>query len=457
MRLQLLFIALVLAAPFGFATKPTIFRDGDVSWQIAAGQWIVRNGRIPTSDPFSFTAAGHPWVAMEWFSEIVLAGAFRLAAYAGLATVVAAALMATFAIIFFHLQRRASPVVLAATFLAMSLVLAPFALARPHVLAWPLIAGWTVLLLNAAERGKPPPLWTVLLLVLWTNMHASFPLALPIAGAIALDALIARKWANLRAWLIFGLASLIALSLNANGLAGLEQPFRTSSLAMLPFIAEWHASTTTATPFFFAVVLFGIGALLWRGVRVPAGRLLLLLLLLGLAFLHVRHQSSFIIVAACILPPLWHTRARWSPVSPWFTIAAVPFLAFRLLMPLSPPEGPANPRSLIAAIPPALRSQPVFNEYTFGGPLILAGIRPYIDGRAEIYGDDFVIDYTNIADGDMGAFDRAVKRYGIRWVIVQRDQDRLLKALESSGKWRRIYTDNVGAIDVEKDVDLSKG
>jgi hypothetical protein len=449
--LPLLFIALVLGIPFGLATSPSIFRDGDVSWQVAAGEWIIRNGRIPTADPFSFTAAGHPWVAMEWLSEIVLAGAFRLAGYAGLATIVAAAAMATFAIIFFHLQRRASPLVIAATLLALSVALAPFALARPHMLAWPLLAGWTCLLLSAGKRGRPPPLWSALLLVLWTNVHASFPLAILIGGAIALDTLIESKWARLRDWLIFGVVSLVALLLNANGLAGLEQPFRTSSLAMLPYIGEWHASTTTATPLFFGVLILGLGALLWSGVHVPVGRLLLLMLLLAMAFAHVRHQSSFIIVAVCIVPPLFRSVARWSPLSPWLAAAALPFLAFRLLMPLTPPDSPANPRSLIAAIPPALRSQPVFNDYTFGGPLILAGIRPYIDGRGEVYGDAFVIDYTNIADGDVGAFDRAAQRYGIQWVMLQRNEDRLLQALESSGKWRRIHTDQIGAIAVRSE------
>src|SRR5689334_14538620 len=91
---QFPFIAVVLGLPFGIATAPSTFRDGDVSWQVAAGEWILRNGRIPTTDPFSFTAAGQPWVAMEWVSEIIYGAAFRLDGYAGLATVVAAALIA---------------------------------------------------------------------------------------------------------------------------------------------------------------------------------------------------------------------------------------------------------------------------------------------------------------------------------------------------------------------------
>ena len=445
---HLLFIAVVLGVPFGLAISPLAFRDGDVAWQIAAGRWIIAHAHIPTVDPFSFTVAGHPWVAMEWLSEIVFGSAFTIAGYHGVVAIVAGALIGLNALVFFYLQRRVSILVVAASLLMLNVALAAFVLARPHLLAWPLLAGWTIVLLRAAEKGRPPSLWWTLLLVVWTNAHASFPLALLIAGAIGLDSVIEARWANFRQWLVFGLVSALALTLNANGLAGLLQPFKTSSLTMLPLIGEWHPSSTGNTPEFFAVLLLGIAAMLRTGIRVPVGRLLLLLVLLGLAFQHVRHQATFIIVAVLVVPPLLNSAPSAPKVPKWLLLGCVPMLAYALLAPMKPPEGRANPRSLIAAVPAGLRSQPVFNEYSFGGPLILAGIKPYIDGRAEIYGDDFVENYSNIIHGDMPAFDREVKRYGIRWTMLPHESDSLIHSLEASGKWRRIYSDKVGVIDV---------
>lgn len=445
---QLTFIALVLGIPFGIATTPWIFRDGDTGWQVAAGRWIMSHGQIPNTDPFSYTAAGHPWVAMEWLSEVIYAGAYGAAGYAGLATVVAAALIALHASVFFHLEKRAPTAMVAATLIMMDLVLAPFVLARPHVLAWPLIAGWTALLSSAAEKGRPPPLWTALILVVWTNLHASFPLAILIAGAIGVDALIAVRWSTVREWALFGGTSLVAVCLNANGIDGILQPFRTSSLGMLPLLAEWHRSSPYVTPFFFAVLLIAISALVWSRKRVPIGRLLLLLLLVGMALAHVRHQPVVAIVAACLLPPLWRSTGTQMPVPRWLLLGALPMLAFRMLWPLVLPENQANPRSLIAAVPADLKTKPVFNAYIFGGPLILAGIRPYIDGRAEIYGDDFVADYVRISRGDLNEFNRAVARYGIQWTMLPRSDTRLVDAIEKSGRWRRVYADGVGVIDV---------
>ncbi|MBK5264774.1 MAG: hypothetical protein JJE34_06005, partial [Alphaproteobacteria bacterium] len=100
-----LFLFLVLGMPLGLAGASKTFDDGDVSWHVAAGEWMLRHHAVPAADPFSFTAAGHPWVAMEWLADVVFATAFNLGGYAGLATVVAAALMALHAILFVHLQR----------------------------------------------------------------------------------------------------------------------------------------------------------------------------------------------------------------------------------------------------------------------------------------------------------------------------------------------------------------
>ena len=42
----------------------------------------------------------------------------------------------------------------------------------------------------------------------------------------------------------------------------------------------------------------------------------------------------------------------------------------------------------------------MLNGYSMGGPLILSGIRPYIDGRGDMYGDELVVGYSRIAHGD---------------------------------------------------------
>lgn len=446
-----LLMLLLVALPIAFASTGKIFDDGDVSWHIASGHWMLQHRSIPTVDPFSFTAAGKPWIAMEWLADLFYAGAFAAAGYSGVSAVVAAALIGLQMIVFAHIRRDVGPIGIALTIAAMDSVLGAFLLARPHLLVWPIMAAWTSLLLSAARNGKPPPWWSLLLLVVWTNVHASFPLAIVIAAAIALDALVAAKWRTWPQWGAFLALSLLALLLNANGFHGVIQPFHITELKMLPTIMEWQASTPGLTPQFYGVLLLIVGLLLWRGAKLPIGQLLLLLVLLGLAFKQVRHQEWLAIVAAVILPAHFHSAGWPKPGIRPFLLLAVPAIAVRLLIPLVPTEDAANPRHLLAAVPAQLRDQPVLNGYTFGGPLILAGIRPYIDGRADMYGDAFFSDYVQITDGDTAAFNRAVRRYDIRWTILPYGDQALIKTLDASTEWRRLYADKIGVIHVRRD------
>ena len=452
---RLILFMFVVVAPLGLSNAREMFDDGDVSWHIATGRWILQHG-IPSTDPFSHTMPGHPWVAHEWLPDLIFAAAFNLGGYPGVAAIVGLALLALFAIVALPLRRQVAAPALVITMLAMVIVLAPFTLARPHILVWPLVAGWTAMLLHYRDSGRAPPLPFALLMTVWTNMHGSFPLGLVIAGSIALDALVKAGWDRtlLVRWLLFGLASAAAALLNANGLAGLTYPFATLGMETLPTIEEWKPSNPNDTPYFYVALLAVIGLCLYRGAKFRIGELLLLLFLLAMAFSQVRHQTWLAIVAALLLPPRM-ARADGAAsagsdlstrtIAIGLAVAAFLLVAVRLLLPVMPAENRFAPRSALAHIPPDLRSRPVFNEYSFGGPLILAGIKPFIDGRADMYGDRFVLDYREALDGDIEHFDRAVQRYQIAWTMLPPDS-RLAARLDRTAGWKRAYADKVAVI-----------
>ena len=80
-----------------------------------------------------------------------------------------------------------------------------------------------------------------------------------------------------------------------------------------------------------------------------------------------------------------------------------------------------------------------------GGPLILSGIRPYVDGRGDMYGDALVVDYANVVHGDSARFQSAVNRWNIRWAILPNDS-KLVPLLAGSPDWRPVARDKVGVI-----------
>src|SRR5207237_7650261 len=123
------------------------------------------------------------------------------------------------------------------------------------------------------------------------------------------------------------------------------------------------------------------------------------------ALMHVRHQMLFAIAGALITAPLAGGE-RATAGLPWRTV--VPAMALlglaRVMVPWSLPDSPVYPLALIGRVPAALRSQPVFNDYSMGGPLIMQGIAPAIDGRADMYGDDFTFAHLAMQRGDVGRF-----------------------------------------------------
>ena len=460
---KLIFAVFVLFLPFALGSGLENFGDGDVSWHIATGRWILAHGTVPSTDPFSFTMGGQPWIAIEWLSEIIYAAAFEAAGYSGVAAVVILAIMALHLIVFAFLRRRVGPIAMLASFVAMDAVLTMFVLARPHILVWPVVAAWTAILLDSRDRGRAPPFACALLMLLWVNLHGSFILGFVIAGAVALDALMDANW-NRRAftdWLTFGLVALVAALFNPNDIAGFVHPVTVMGLKNLKFIGEWQPSNPSLTPIFYAVLMVTLAALLLRRTKLALGEMLLLLGLLLLAFMQVRQQCWLAIMAPLILAPrlVASGREETAPLfssaankQRWLVAAGVGLLlamTARLALPLQPKENMANPRTLLSHVPVALRSQPVFNGYSFGGPLILAGIEPYIDGRSDLYGDVFVADYVQITEGDLARFDQSVRKYGITWTLLPPTMG-LTKALDASPLWQRIYADKIGVIHVRR-------
>jgi hypothetical protein len=446
-------LAFTLVVPFILGSADRIFGDGDVSWHVAAGQWMISHGRVPFTDPFSFSAGGKPWIAHEWLSEVAMGGAYNIAGYAGLSVLVITALAALMLVLARELIRWLRPIETAAVLTVVAVTLVPFLRARPMALSWPVLAFWTVQLMHARERKRAPSLWLALVMLLWVNMHASFALGLLLIGAFALEALLdeADKKRVLVGWGTFGLLCTAVCFLNPNTLTGFLVPLSAFTSSTVNLVQEFRPTDMSFTPGFELLLLVVLAICLGRGAKIPPVRLLVLLGLLHLAFQHMRHQVLFAIVAALLIArpvaesaPTPRTDSKATNPSRLLRFAAIGFvllLGVRLAQPMTPPDSAINPMSALASVPADLRGQPVLNSYSFGGPLIQRGIRVFIDGRTDLYGDPFVLKYKKMLDGDAGEVARAQRRWNFRWALISTGDKRLLAILDHSPEWRRIRAD----------------
>ena len=462
-RLPVYAAALVVFAYLSFAQD--LFSDGDTSWHLAAGRLILATGSVPTADPFSFTYRGSPWTAHEWLAEVLMAGAFQLGSWAGLGLLTALAVALAMLSVGNELGRWLAPRHVLAALAALFIVLTPAILARPHVLAWPILAIWTVILLRARESGRAPPIAAALLMLLWANLHGSFLFGFVLAGLFGLEALLQEKDRRraVLGWGVFGGASLLLSLATPAGVEGLLFPLHVSSMEALELIEEWRPSSPMRDPLFFAVAGGALLVLFMKRPRLSLPRLILLALLGYMAIAHARHQSLLAIVGALVIAPALAGPAEGKTAGVWqwrpalvLAAAFAALAAVRIAVPVEVGDSGTNPRAAIAAVPPALRSQPVFNSYSFGGPLILNGIAPFIDGRADMYGDAFTFRSRAIEDGDGRAFAAAVERWGIRWTILY-PKTRLVGVLDRDPAWRRIYADEWAVVHVRTAPESKRG
>jgi hypothetical protein len=409
---------------------PAILNDGVTLWQIRTGEWILDHHAIPSVDPFSFTAGNKRWFSHEWLAEVLLALAFRAG---GIAGVMALAALACGLATGFLLRtlRRFLPgnYAIVGTFLALADA-APSLLARPHLLAWPALVIWCGGLVTA-RAGRRAPSFTLLPVILvWVNMHGSFMVGLLLPCALLVEALFDPGADRRRVLLGWGgfIASAWAIALlNPDGLDGLLFPFRMVQMKALQWIGEWRPIDFSHLHPVELTLSGALAAGLLGKFTLPPVRLLLLLGLVHMSLAHVRNTQLLGIVGVLIVAETVGTRLARGAAMPmprrWhflavgvFGLAALALVA-RMMIPIGSHEPGRAFASALQTVPEPLRSQPVLNDYSVGGDLIFHGIRPFIDSRADLYGDEFVERYRQITSKRQELL-RALAAYDIAWAIL---------------------------------------
>ena len=451
-----------------------VLHDPDTYMHIAVGRWIIAHLAVPYHGIFSATMSQAPWVAHEWLGEVLLAWLFDTVGWAGLVAVTAFCVASAVAILLRELLRSLAPVhAMIVTALAVILVI-PHVLARPHVFTLPLLVAWVAALVRARSEDRAPPPWLVIVMALWANLHGGFLFGLGLAGLLAVEAvLLAPDWRSrrreVRSWGLFVALAIGAAFVTPYGAEGLLLPLRLTRMSFaMGQLVEWRSpdfQSFEPLELWLAFVLFAGFALGWR---LPPTRLLLLLLLLHMALQHRRHGELVGLVAPLLLAPALAPQLRAlaagrapglvdrglaelaKPASlrgialGGMALAALSVLALRGAA--TRPDVPM-PSAALAAVAAEHVSRPVLNDYGFGGYLIFSGIPPFIDGRAELYGDEFIKRYVQAMLLESNELPKLLDQYGIAWTLIAPERPAAL-LLDHLPGWRRLYADDVAVVHV---------
>ena len=221
----LLAVALVGAM---FVSLRDFFADPDVWWHLKVGATLLSTHRWPSTDPYSFTAHGSPWIAYEWLGEVLLAAVYRAWGLQGLMalnlTLAGAILLALYA--FATLRCRNSKAAFVVCAVSLPLIYLSCTL-RPQMLGYLLLV-LTLIALERFRQGRPGALWLLpLLFLVWVNTHGSFVIGLGALAVYGASGLVHIHWGELRSRLwtsgerlrleLVTLLSLVALTLTPYG------------------------------------------------------------------------------------------------------------------------------------------------------------------------------------------------------------------------------------------------
>jgi len=292
-------------------TALTVFpvSNNDIWIHLTTGQYVLEHGRPPVTDPYSYTAADHAYVAHEWLAAVLFRLSYNAAGLVGLILFKSLVVGATCALLFLAARKlRAQLAVFVPALTAALFIASPRFMERPHVFSYLLVALYLWVLLSFRESGHWR--WLCVILpaqMLWANLHGGWVLGIALAAVFA----IGEGIAHLRArWLRGGHertpaardvallaalapACLLATLVNPYGARLLRFPFELEGLGFVQESNfEWqppyHPAYNTTTMFVFYLVYLGAlwAALLFArrgeaGMRSGRGRVSWLSLMLA--------------------------------------------------------------------------------------------------------------------------------------------------------------------------------
>jgi hypothetical protein len=449
-----------------------LLHDPDTLWQIKVGQWILDQRAVPYSDIYSFSRNGDVWLSTSWLSQLLFAAVYAHWGWTGVVVLTSIAIASATAIFFALLQRHLSRAHALLFSLLAIMLAAPHLLARPHVLALPVMVAWSGALMAAADRSKAPSLLLLPLMALWANLHGGFVLGLALIGPIGLEALESaapeRRLVLALRWALFGLASLVASCCTPYGWSSLLGAARILDLGeSFKVIAEWRSADFSAFNTFEAALLGLLGLAFYRGLTLSAPRILLILVMVWMALTHVRSIETFGILVPLVLAkplaarpktassePTADAQPRWSAVTAFAALtivmaawASTSIFAARHAFTFSTIQTPVAAVDLLIS----RKAERVFNSYGFGGYLITRDVKPFVDGRSELYGEKFLMDFFAAEDArDVDGLLRMLDDYRIDATLLTSDSP-AARVLDHIPGWTRAYADKMAVVHVRTD------
>jgi hypothetical protein len=279
-RLRGLLPYAVIAVAAVFATRR--LDDFDTWWHLAAGRWIVENGRVPSTDTLSFTVPDHTWINLQWLFDVVLYGVHSLGGADGLVLLATVCFSLATWLLFANTRAFVGDIGAAILVLWALLLAEERFLIRPEMFSFIFLGLVLRVLLTLRTTDGKRAWWLVPIMALWVNFHALYVMGLvcivcAAAGSVASRVvLLPSGWREAsdigadarRRLLTWAPAAIIATLANPFFLEGLRFPLKLMTRiegerAVFSSIGEFRSPwsgyfTTTSISAYQGLFIFGV-------------------------------------------------------------------------------------------------------------------------------------------------------------------------------------------------------
>jgi|LQYC01.1.fsa_nt_gi hypothetical protein len=474
--------------------------SNDLGYYIKFGEVMIEKGAIVSHDLFTHTFCGLQYVNSGWLSQVLLAFCEKMGGLKLLILLRAALLLLTMSILY-HLigsQTKHYKITLIFIVFAVALGFTNWDI-RPQLFTIPLFVFFYSHLYRKKKITNSSILLFSLLMIVWVNLHSSFPLAIIMTGIFLLgraadqyhnnagyyDNKIERlkrltNDSGLRRLLFLLILLTLATLINPYGINIWKDVWVNSSIGASRS-AEWLPTTMndfTGYCFIVSIVLAGI-ILKYSKRKITFTDALLLLAFLFAGFKAVRMVLWWGIVSAPILSAhfcsIEPVRQRISekkkegepeseclPLNILFfivlLITAISFLPWlRPYHPIKSARNFINPRTEPVEIANYIKKEGLkgnmFNDINWGSYLIWKlwpGYKVFADNRLHLVPEEIWKDYKDVHFG-LGDWEKILNKYKISFVALSKeDNKRTIEFIGDNPGWKKVYEDEVGTIFVKK-------
>src|SRR4030067_1954041 len=168
-------VIFILILAIVLSVKGNILGDADTGYHIRAGEYILKNLKIPHYDIFSFTTPPIPWTAHEWLSDVILALIHKGSGLSGLVVAMTIVIASAYTVLLKFLRSSGINIIVAALVVALAAGASTIHwLARPHIFSLLLTLIWYIVLDTYQSKKRNYLYLLPLLMVLWVNLHGGF-------------------------------------------------------------------------------------------------------------------------------------------------------------------------------------------------------------------------------------------------------------------------------------------